>query len=371
MSRIQWLHTLVFIPLLSVLSYGQVWFIHDLFWDDNCWVLSAYASANLHEFLGTAFVEMRREALGVFLYYLAGLHKSADSFYVIIHAMNLAIQILSPILLYFLTRNILIVEELLALFVALAFTVFPLDHELPHISGMNYRIGLMLAIASLWFTERALARQYFRWSMMLLALGCAVLSSYVFIEATISLEVGRLVLIGYVLSRQDLRRPALIKRTILYWLPFFLAIVPLALLKFLYRPYGMYQGAYETDALFFLDYQQVFKTLAHVVYFPWIVLLKDLHYASIWSVWSGALGMAIALVLLTKLMEVVPEVPGHVDRMRGSNLAKDGAVGDVRHMARPLIILGGAFVVPQPACICTPGSHWRAPGSARTHPCCK
>jgi len=349
MSRVPRFHALVAISLLSVLSYGQVWFFHDVMWDDNCWFLSFYSSGTLRDFLKTAFVDLRREQLGVLLYYVIGLHKWTDSYYVIAHSINLATQILSPVVLYLLVRN-LFGRPLLALFVSLGFVAFPLDHELPHVSGIHYRVGLLLSIASLYLTERGLAGENIRWSYLLVSLGSAVISYYLFIEATLSLEIGRLALIGYVFSRQDGRRSVLIRNAVLYWLPFFLAIIPLALSKFLYRPYGVYQGTYETDLLFFLDYRHVFKTLAHVVFFPWIALLNDLHYTTAWSIWTGILAMAISLVFLTRLTETVSGISDRADHVSGPNLGKDEMSGSAWRVARPSILLGASFLIP-PACL--------------------
>lgn len=350
MKRIDFILAVGVIPAVAILSFGQVWSIHDVIWDDNCWVLSVYASANLREFLGTAFVELRREQLGVFLYYLIALHKSTNSFYVVVHTINLGTQIFSPVLLYFLVRNLFNGQRLLALFVALGFTAFPLDHELPHVSGMNYRIGLLLAIASLYGTERALAGGHLRRVPMLLALGCAILSYYVFIEATISLEIGRLALVVYMLRRRGSSPRDLVREVLLYWAPFCVPIIPLALYKLLYRPYGIYQGTYETDPLFFLDYERVFKAVAHVAYFPWIALLKDLHYASIWSVMMAIIAGGLSLALLKKLPAIVDGDAGRAGRDAQNSLASQGIVQEKIRVPRAFLVLGIAFLVP-PACL--------------------
>ena len=69
-----------FIAILAVLAYGRIYFLRDVFWDDNCWLLSVYASKDIIEYLNTGWFELRRVSLGLFTYYFFSLHRSRDLF---------------------------------------------------------------------------------------------------------------------------------------------------------------------------------------------------------------------------------------------------------------------------------------------------
>src|SRR3989304_3820665 len=56
------------ILLLAAASCVRVWTISGTMWDDNAWLMSAYATHDLQGFLNTGFFEMRRVPLGIVLY---------------------------------------------------------------------------------------------------------------------------------------------------------------------------------------------------------------------------------------------------------------------------------------------------------------
>ena len=46
---------LIFIVYLAVISYGRIYFLYDIVWDDNCWLMAAYTRGNLEQYLNTGF----------------------------------------------------------------------------------------------------------------------------------------------------------------------------------------------------------------------------------------------------------------------------------------------------------------------------
>ena len=92
--------------LLALASYGRVLFMKDIFWDDNCWLEAIYASNNLSQFLQAGFVEMRRLPLGAFFYYFFDLHKLTNHAIPLWETFNLAVQVVTPLLIYRLTTNL-------------------------------------------------------------------------------------------------------------------------------------------------------------------------------------------------------------------------------------------------------------------------
>ena len=86
-------YLLLFIVFLSVMSFARMWFLHDIYEDDNCWLISIYTGNNLREFLDTGFTELRREPMGTFLYYFFRLHRTLDSVFLVWQSVNIGIQI--------------------------------------------------------------------------------------------------------------------------------------------------------------------------------------------------------------------------------------------------------------------------------------
>ena len=130
------------IILFVILSYGRIFFLHDVFWDDNYCLRSVYASKNLEEFLNTGFVELRRISAGTILYYFFKIHKATDYVYVIWQSINILIQVVTPIFLYLFLKNLFKEKKTLAFFTAISFSVFPLNYTLPFLGAIIYRASL-------------------------------------------------------------------------------------------------------------------------------------------------------------------------------------------------------------------------------------
>lgn len=290
----------LFIALIAVLSYGRILFLRDVFWDDNCWLLSVYASKDLGEFLNTGWTEMRRVSQGTFFYYLFALHKNTDYFYLIGQAINLATQIITPVFLYLLINNLFEKRRLLSSFIAVSFIIVPLDNTLPYFSAMNYRLGGMLGIISFYLTERALAKDASHWTPFIAAVLASIASHYIFIETSIAYEPARLLMIGYILSKKGVKGKSLMKRSFMYWSPFLLLCIPLVVYKLTYKQYGIYAGLYKTDMLFFLKWKEHIKVAVMLLLYQWKFSLQSISDVKVWSLALGMLTAITGIILLKR-----------------------------------------------------------------------
>ena len=143
------------ILILAAASCVRVWTISGTMWDDNAWLMSAYATHDLQGFLNTGFFEMRRVPLGIVLYPLFWLYKNTNLYYVVWHSLNMVTQIGAPLILYATCLRLFGNQRLLAFLIAATLAVISLDQTLPYASAVNYRIGLLLGIISFYFTVRS------------------------------------------------------------------------------------------------------------------------------------------------------------------------------------------------------------------------
>ncbi len=303
-------HTRLFqfflICLVAILSYSRIWLIQDVIWDDNSWLLSAYASGDLWQFLNTGYVEARRIPLGVFTYGLLSLHRDTAYFYPVWQALNLLTIAAPPLLLYLMLRALFPEKQQLALLAALAFIVFPLDYTLPYVSGINYRLGLLFGLASLYLTVMSVTPERVRPARLAAALATAAISYYVFLEAAVALEPARLYLIAR--RRHDPATPRRVwaRRTLTVAAWFVLACAPLILYKLAYKTYGIYAGIYGFDPAFLLRFWDIAKAVGHFVFSDWFILARRLGAATDVTYLVGALGVLAAFVLLRRLAAANP-----------------------------------------------------------------
>ncbi|KAF0144479.1 MAG: hypothetical protein FD156_1783 [Nitrospirae bacterium] len=290
--------------LFVILSYGRIFWLRDVFWDDNCWLLSEFSSLNLDQFLNTGFYEMRRAPLGIFFYYFFSLHKATGHAYLIWHSMNMIIQILTPVFLYFFLKNLFKDKQLLSFFIAASLVVFSLDNTLPYLSAINYRIAILLAVISFYLTERAFGRDN-PWFLLVISLLISGLSYYVFMEAAIVFEPARLFVIGYIFHKKGLDGKSLIKKSLKYFLPFFLLCIPLVLYKLTYKSYGIYGGKYKTDIFFFLRWKEHAKLIGIFLFYQWKVLSGYIKDVKIWTLLISFLATCIGFFAVKKLPGII------------------------------------------------------------------
>ncbi len=294
-----------FLPLIivvGILSVARLWFLRDIFWDDNCWILSAYSTGRLKQFLDMGFTQLRRVPLGIFQYYFYSLHKKIDYAYPLWNSASIFIQIVSSVYLYTLLNNLFKTKRFFAFFAAIAFIIFPIHTALPFYGNLPYRLGVMFTIISFYLTERALARDA-RWVFLTIALILSGISHYVLIEGAVALEPARLFFIWYILSKKPLGHKALLNKTLMTWFPFFLLCLPISFYKMAYKPFGVCSGIYAQDVRFFLDGRKILFLLAMLMSYHWISYLKNgiiFRYSTSWSMSLGLVAFFLCLYLLNR-----------------------------------------------------------------------
>jgi len=329
------------ILILAAASCMRVWTISGTMWDDNAWLMSAYATHDLQGFLNTGFVEMRRIPLGIVLYPLFWLHKNTDLYFVVWHSLNMVTQIGAPLFLYATCLRLFGDQKLLAFLIATTLAVISLDQTLPYASAINYRIGLLLGIASFYFTVRSLqsARP---WISLAVSLITAFVGYTVFIEAVMMLEPGRFAVIRYLLHRQDgMKGMALTKAALLRWLPFIAACIPFAIYKLVYKPFGFYGGVYHSNFLFWLNWQENINLVAFLLLIQWVIFLGYISEVSMWSVTLGIVGVAV-LIPLFKLLANRSTRAAKIQAGRMRSPRPD----DRRQLARNALYIGLILMVP-------------------------
>lgn len=294
----------IIIVFVVLLSYVRIYFLRDVYWDDNAWLLSIYASNNLEEFLNTGFYELRRVPLGIFLYNLFILHRITDYAYLVWHSISMSIQIATPIFLYLFIKNLFKDKQLLSFFAALSLVVFPLDTTLPYLSGINYRIATLLTLISFYLAQRSFAKEVTRWAMLFIALVISAISYYVFLELAIVFELPRLFIIGYIFYKKGTEDKALIKKTLTYWPPFFILCIPLVIYKLTYKPYGIYSGIYKTDLFFLLNWREHRKAIGMLLFYQWRILSQYISDVAFCSVLLSAFAAVIGFLVLRKLLSI-------------------------------------------------------------------
>lgn len=296
---------LIFIVYFAVISYGRIYFLYDFVWDDNCWLLAAYASKDIESFLNTGWFELRRIAQGMFTYYLLSLHKSSNYAHVIWHSLNMAVQIFTPVFLYLFLNKLFKEKQILSFFAAISLIVFPLDFTLPYLTAISYRIATLLSVVSLYFTARAFEKNGTHHHFYLMAILTSGVSYYIFMEVTVVFEVARLFIIGYMLSHKDINYKLFVKRTILFWLPFFLFCIPLIIYKLTFKPYGIYEGVYKTNFLFPLEWKEHVKMIRILLFYQWKILLEYFGEARIWTIIISILAGSAGFVALLRLSNII------------------------------------------------------------------
>jgi len=329
------------VGLLAILSFWKVWLIRDVIWDDNTWLLSVYATSNLSEFLDTGWNQFRRPILGTFMYYLYLLHKTSDIFHPVWQTLTLAAGIASPILLFYIVHTLFPRRTSLAFFTAAAFILFHLDHTLAYVSAVHYRLGQALALASIYLTALSFdSRVGVHWPKYIAGLLLALVAHSVLIEPAISLEPGRIAIMGWLLYTAGWRGTGLIKRLTGYGAPFLIAILPLAIHKILHKPYGLYAGTYPTDPFFFLKWNKHLDELWHLLVRDWLTLLRDARHTDI----TGYLSWVLTLVLLIIVVRKVLDSGSHAPSPARPTSRKNGATPEpgLRHA----LVLGLILLLP-------------------------
>jgi hypothetical protein len=278
--------------------------LRDVYADDNCWLFAVYLTNNLSEFLATGFTEMRREPLGVFLYVFFLPFRLLDNPYPVWHTVSLAIQVATPLILYRLLRD-LCSDAWLAAFVASVLILVPLDHVVPYLSSINYRLGLLFGLSSLLLTDLAVRNSRWTWRLPL-ALLCTAFACYVFMEATIAFEAVRLLILWHRLRRKEQSVAELLRMATAWWGPFLLLCVPLVAYKLLFKPYGVYTGIYATGFSHFFDRGVLEEAYKPFVGWLWVIILRMLRSNAHWT--TVLLGVFAGILVLAATLRVTQEI---------------------------------------------------------------
>lgn len=285
--------SITLIGILAILSYGRILFLHNIFEDDNCWLLSIYASNNFSEFINTGGAELRRIPYGIFPYYFLKLHKTTDYAYWIWQSINLLIQIASPIFLFLFAKNLFKEKQPLALLIACSLIIYPIDTTLPVLTIVNYRIGMMFTLISFYLTVKALTDNI-RWTFLVFALVLSGISHYFFIEGTVALEPARFAIIGYIFYKKGIKSKPLMKKSLAIWSPFFILCIPLVIYKLIFKPYGIYEGMYSLSLSFVLDWHLQKKLIRMLLLHNWYALSR--LYSSLATFWPVLLGISAIVI---------------------------------------------------------------------------
>ncbi len=323
--------TLIF---LAVASYVRVWTINGVMWDDNAWLISLYTTHDLDGFLNTGFVEMRRIPQGIFLYLLFWLHKNTDLYFTAWHTLNMITQIGTPLLLYATCLRLFNNQRLLSFLVAASLITIPLDQTLPHASSINYRLGLLLAIASFYLT--VLAVQNERRMLTLASVGIAVVAYTVFMEGIVALEPGRFAVIAYMLNRRrGIRGKRLVRATFMEWLPYVIVCIPFSAYRLMVISYGAYADIYQPNFSFWLNGRDNINLLAMLLLLQWAIFLSHIKEASLWVF---VLGTA-SFVFLFAFFRAALKPSAFTSSLKRKR-------GDSRHVAWYALFIGLILMIP-------------------------
>lgn len=288
--------------LLALVTYGRIWQIQDVIWDDNAWLLSVYSTESLYDFLKIGFHDLRREPLGVFLYLLFSLHRHSEMFFPVWHGLGLLLSTLSPVVFCALIFH-LFKDRYLALFSGLALIVFPLDYTMGFVSAVNYRVSLFLVLLSFLLSVYMVRKASHRHLFMAGSLVTAGLSQYVFLEASVALEPARLLIFTFLSGGVRWKEWRHWRFALGKSVPFLLLPVPLVIYKLGVPTSGIHAALYQLDIRHLLDVEQYAISLAHFFFFPWVVLGLNAESVRPGTVLAAVLAALLAISLLRRMSE--------------------------------------------------------------------
>jgi hypothetical protein len=331
-----------FLIALSLLNYARILAFQDVYWDDNLWLYAIRLSENIHEFLAMGFTQLRREPLGVFVYLFFMPHVLGDTAFLIWHSISIGLQVATPLVLYYLIVNLCHGRRDIAAFVAISLIVLPLDQTQPFLSALNYRLGLLLGLISLYLTVRAAAGERIDRTMIASALLLTVFAEYILIEAIVALEPARLLVLWIVRYRPQRLRVEVIKEVALTLAPFVLLALPLIAYKMLVKPYGVYAWIYPTGFANLTDWTAVRDMIGLFMFGNWRMLQGYAAHGSWIAPTLGA--MAGAIVLFMMVQALPTDRSGKVSHAANSRKSTSKGVGNE---AWTLPLLGFAILIPQ------------------------
>lgn len=325
--------------LLALVTYGRIWQIRDVIWDDNAWLLSIFSTQTLHDFLKIGFHDLKREPLGVALYYLFSLYRDTDVFFVAWHGLDLFLAALTPVFLYLLILRVF-KDRRLAFFSGIALIIFPLDYTMGFASAINYRVALFLTLVSLTLSVYVVKGAIHRHLLLVCSLFAAGLSQYVFLEASLTLEPTRLLMFAYMAGGAQWYRSVHLRSALRKWTPFLLLPIPLIVYKLSASTSGIHAGLYHLDIHHLIDARQYALSLAHFLFFPWVVLGLNAGGLPTGSVFVATVAALLLTVILFRMFGRTPEA------YRGGNSDIDAAKPVSEWTMAHIILFALIMIVP-------------------------
>ncbi|MBI3545042.1 MAG: hypothetical protein HY081_00385 [Gammaproteobacteria bacterium] len=298
-------------------------------------------SRNVYEFLAMGFTQLRREPLGMFLYLFFMPQQLGDTAFLIWHSISIGLQVATPLVLYYLIVSLNGRRDIAA-FIAVSLIVLPLDQTLPYVSAVNYRLGLLLGLISLYLTVRAAAAERIDKIKIVAALLLALFTEYILIEAMMALEPARMLLLWIMRYRSQRSNTETIKEVALTSAPFVLLTLPLIAYKILVKPYGFYAAMYPTGIINLIDWTAMREMAGLLIIGNWRMLLG---YAAHGSWISPVLG-ATAGALLLFAMKCALFTDQHNKTSQATNISQRGTE-NVTHAAWTLPLLGFTILISQ------------------------
>jgi len=288
----------VFLVALSLLSYARLYMLRDAYADDNCWLLAMFIGDSLADFLATGWTELRRVPQGVFYYFYMMPYLYLENPYAIWHTVSIAVFIGTVLVLYRFVRG-RCNDPWLAVFVAATLIVVPLDHVVPYVASLNYRLGTFLGLASLYLTDTAARDGRWGWKMPA-AILCAAVAQHVLTESALGLEPARALLLLTHFHRQARPMRETIVPLVKWLTPFALVGVALVAYKLLFKPYGIYAGMYSTGFSHFFDRDAVNEAYRLFALGLWRLLRRQSDYAQTASIVLGVVAFVVVLLFLVR-----------------------------------------------------------------------
>lgn len=286
---------LLFIAAFTVLCLGRLLWLLNVYVDDNCWLLSMYNTPGLSGFLDTGFRELRCVPQGVFLYGLFVTHTFLSDAVFWWQALNLVMQGLTGAGIYLLVRALPGNFRFAAFASAVFFLIAPVDTTLPVFSNLTRRAGLLTSIFSLILTVKAVETGR-KARYLLPALLVSALTNYLLIEGAMSLEPGRFLLMAALFRQKGESLKGAALKALKWSLAFGLSLVPLAVFKMLYKPFGLYGGYYETGVKFIFRYSMWKQAFKHFCFDNWKVFRALIEGFPFWAALLGLAGGLLAWV---------------------------------------------------------------------------
>jgi hypothetical protein len=220
-----------FMAFLALFCWGRLLFLRGVWWDDWTWVWHYFGSRSVSEYLSPTLAFLRPlDGLFSLLHFkfFDIIPMATTNVY---NIERFLVFLLNAFLLYRIAKLTLHAESLLPQIIAIVYLVSPLVHNLSFSETIR-RIYLCLFLVSVIFTIKSITnntkikRGYY---LMAIVLSSFAVFGY---ECFILFDLLRPLIILYILTEKSKEKtPIAIQKTFLYWLPFLIIGIMIALYK--------------------------------------------------------------------------------------------------------------------------------------------